>query len=206
MKNIHDDIERVLFTSEELVKRAEEIGRQITQDYKGEEVTVIGILKGSFMFLSDVLKNVDLYTKLDFVTVQSYGNGTTSGELRLTKDISADIKGKHVILVEDILDSGKTLKFVKDLFLEREPASIKVCTLLNKKVRKSEVIKADYIGFDVDNVFVVGYGLDYAQLYRNLPYIGELKVEARCEQRRGCKNITVEAVGCYADTTDRKGN
>ena len=175
MKNIHDDIERVLFTSEELVKRAEEIGRQITQDYKGEEVTVIGILKGSFMFLSDVLKNVDLYTKL----VQSYGNGTTSGELRLTKDISADIKGKHVILVEDILDSGKTLKFVKDLFLEREPASIKVCTLLNKKVRKSEVIKADYIGFDVDNVFVVGYGLDYAQLYRNLPYIGELKVEAR---------------------------
>ena len=177
MKNIHDDIERVLFTSEELVKRAEEIGRQITQDYKGEEVTVIGVLKGSFMFLSDVLKNVDLYTKLDFVT--SYGNGTTSGELRLTKDISADIKGKHVILVEDILDSGKTLKFVKDLFLEREPASIKVCTLLNKKVRKSEVIKADYIGFDVDNVFVVGYGLDYAQLYRNLPYIGELKVEAR---------------------------
>lgn len=206
MKNIHDDIERVLFTSEELVKRAEEIGRQITQDYKGEEVTVIGILKGSFMFLSDVLKNVDLYTKLDFVTVQSYGNGTTSGELRLTKDISADIKGKHIILVEDILDSGKTLKFVKDLFLEREPASIKVCTLLNKKVRKSEVIKADYIGFDVDNVFVVGYGLDYAQLYRNLPYIGELKVEARLKQRRGCKNITVEAVGCYADTTDRKGN
>ena len=104
---------------------------------------------------------------------------TVYGELRLTKDISADIKGKHVILVEDILDSGKTLKFVKDLFLEREPASIKVCTLLNKKVRKLEVIKADYIGFDVDNVFVVGYGLDYAQLYRNLPYIGELKVEAR---------------------------
>ena len=102
MKNIHDDIERVLFTSEELVKRAEEIGQQITEDYKGEEVTVIGILKGSFMFLSDVLKNVDLYTKLDFVTVQSYGNGTTSGELRLTKDISADIKGKHVILVEDM--------------------------------------------------------------------------------------------------------
>ena len=179
MKNIHDDIERVLFTSEELVRRAEEIGRQITQDYKGEEVTVIGILKGSFMFLSDVLKNVDLEPTLDFVTVQSDGNDTTSGELRLTKDISADIKGRHVILVEDILDSGKTLKFVKDLFLEREPASIKVCTLLNKKVRKSEVIKADYIGFDVDNVFVVGYGLDYAQLYRNLPYIGELKVEAR---------------------------
>lgn len=178
-KSIHNDIERVLFTSEELMKRAEEIGKQITEDYKGEEVTIIGILKGSFMFLSDVMKSIDLYTRLDFVTVQSYGNGTTSGELKLTKDITADIKGKHVILVEDILDSGKTLKFVKDLFLEREPASIKVCTLLNKKVRKSEVIKADYIGFDVDDVFVVGYGLDYAQLYRNLPYIGELKVEAR---------------------------
>ena len=156
-KSIHNDIERVLFTSEELMKRAEEIGKQITEDYKGEEVTIIGILKGSFMFLSDVMKNIDLYTRLDFVTVQSYGNGTTSGELKLTKDITADIKGKHVILVEDILDSGKTLKFVKDLFLKREPASIKVCTLLNKKVRKSEVIKADYIGFDVVDVFVVGY-------------------------------------------------
>ena len=198
MKNIHDDIERVLFTREELVKRAEEIGRQITQDYKGEEVTVIGILKGSFMFLSDVLKNVDLYTKLDFVTVQSYGNGTTSGELRLTKDISTDIKGRHVILVEDILDSGKTLKFVKDLFLEREPASIKVCTLLNKKVRKSEVIKADYIGFDVDNVFVVGYGLDYAQKYRNLPFIGVVEPDAAedaPEEAEGAENVTGEEKG-----------
>ena len=102
-KNIHNDIERVLFTSEELMKRAEEIGKQITEDYKGEEVTIIGILKGSFMFLSDVMKSIDLYTRLDFVTVQSYGNGTTSGELKLTKDITADIKGKHVILVEDIL-------------------------------------------------------------------------------------------------------
>ena len=177
--NIHDDIERVLITSEQLEERAKQIGRQITEDYRGEEVTVIGILKGSFMFLSDVMKNIDLYTRLDFVTVQSYGNGTSSGELTLTKDITADIKGKHIILVEDILDSGKTLKFVKELFEKREPASIKICTLLNKKVRKSEVVKADYTGFDVDDVFVVGYGLDYAQLYRNLPYIGELKVEAR---------------------------
>ena len=109
-------LKECFFTSEELVKRAEEIGRQITQDYKGEEVTVIGILKGSFMFLSDVLKNVDLYTKLDFVTVQSYGNGTTSGELRLTKDISTDIKGKHVILVEDILDSGKNAEIREGSF------------------------------------------------------------------------------------------
>ena len=177
--NIHSDIERVLITSEQLEDRAKQIGRQITEDYKGEEVTVIGILKGSFMFLSDVMKNIDLYTRLDFVTVQSYGNGTSSGELTLTKDITADIKGKHVILVEDILDIGKTLKFVKDLFEKREPASIKICTLLNKKVRKSEIIKADYIGFDVDDVCGVGYGLDYAQLYRNLPYIGELKIEAR---------------------------
>ena len=185
MKNIHDDIERVLFTSEELVKRAEEIGRQITQDYKGEEVTVIGILKGSFMFLSDVLKadlmrSVTIPCSVDFMAVSSYGNQTTTtGAVKINKDLNQDIEGRDIILVEDILDSGKTLKFVKDLFLEREPASIKVCTLLNKKVRKSEVIKADYIGFDVDNVFVVGYGLDYAQLYRNLPYIGELKVEAR---------------------------
>lgn len=177
--NIHSDIERVLITSEQLAERARQIGQQITADYKGEEVTVIGILKGSFMFLSDVMKSIDLYTRLDFVTVQSYGNGTASGELTLTKDITADIKGKNVILVEDILDSGKTLKFVKELFEKREPASIKICTLLNKKVRKSETVKADYVGFDVDDVFVVGYGLDYAQLYRNLPYIGELKTEAR---------------------------
>ena len=156
--NIHSDIERVLITSEQLEDRAKQIGRQITEDYKGEEVTVIGILKGSFMFLSDVMKNIDLYTRLDFVTVQSYGNGTSSGELTLTKDITADIKGKHVILVEDILDSGKTLKFVKDLFEKREPASIKICTLLNKKVRKSEIIKADYIGFDVDDVSHTFFG------------------------------------------------
>ena len=130
--------------------------------------------------MADLMREITVPCEIDFMCVSSYGNGTkSSGTVKIIKDLDINLEGKDLLLVEDILDSGKTLKFVKDLFLEREPASIKVCTLLNKKVRKSEVIKADYIGFDVDNVFVVGYGLDYAQLYRNLPYIGELKVEAR---------------------------
>ena len=175
--SIHNDIERVLFTSEELMKRAEEIGKQITEDYKGEEVTIIGILKGSFMFLSDVMKNIDLYTRLDFVTVQSYGNGTTSGELRLTKDITADIKGRHVILVEDILDSGRTLNYLMETLRERGAASISLCTFLDKPERRVVPVHVDYCGFQVPDEFIVGYGLDYAQRFRNLPFVGILKPE-----------------------------
>ncbi len=175
MKN--NDIERILFTESELKARAEQIGKQITADFCGEEVVLVGVLKGAMVFLSDVMRNIGLYCKLDFITVQSYGDGMTSGELKLTRDITTDIKGKNVIVVEDILDTGNTLDYVKRLFLQRQPKTVKICTLLDKKVKKACDIKADYTGFEVDDVFVVGYGLDYAQRYRNLPYIGVLKEE-----------------------------
>ena len=171
------DIDRILFNEDEIKARAEQIGRQITADFCGEEVILVGVLKGAMVFLSDVMRNIGLYCKLDFITVQSYGNGMTSGELKLTRDITTDIKDKNVIVVEDILDTGNTLDYVKRLFMQRQPKSVKICTLLDKKVKKSCDIMADYVGFEVDDVFVVGYGLDYAQRYRNLPYIGVLKEE-----------------------------
>ena len=177
---IENDIKEVYFSKEELHEIVKKLGAQISKDYEGKNLTLVSILKGSVIFMADLMREITVPCEIDFMCVSSYGNGTkSSGTVKIIKDLDINLEGKDLLLVEDILDSGKTLKFVKDLFLEREPASIKVCTLLNKKVRKSEVIKADYIGFDVDNVFVVGYGLDYAQLYRNLPYIGELKVEAR---------------------------
>ena len=177
---IENDIKEVYFSKEELHGIVKRLGEQISKDYEGKNLTLVSILKGSVIFMADLMREITVPCEIDFMCVSSYGNGTkSSGTVKIIKDLDINLEGKDLLLVEDILDSGKTLKFVKDLFLEREPASIKVCTLLNKKVRKSEVIKADYIGFDVDNVFVVGYGLDYAQLYRNLPYIGELKVEAR---------------------------
>ena len=177
---IENDIKEVYFSKEELHGIVKRLGEQISRDYEGKNLTLVSILKGSVIFMADLMREITVPCEIDFMCVSSYGNGTkSSGTVKIIKDLDINLEGKDLLLVEDILDSGKTLKFVKDLFLEREPASIKVCTLLNKKVRKSEVIKADYIGFDVDNVFVVGYGLDYAQLYRNLPYIGELKVEAR---------------------------
>ena len=177
---IENDIKEVYFSKEELHGIVKRLGEQISKDYEGKNLTLVSILKGSVIFMADLMREITVPCEIDFMCVSSYGNGTkSSGTVKIIKDLDINLEGKDLLLVEDILDSGKTLKFVKDLFLEREPASIKVCTLLNKKVRKSEVIKADYIGFDVDNVFVVGYGLDFAQLYRNLPYIGELKVEAR---------------------------
>ncbi len=174
---MHNDIKRVLFSSDSLIQRASEIGKQITEDFKGEEVIVVAVLKGSFMFLSDLLKNIDLYCRLDFVAVQSYGDMVYSGDLVLIKDISVDVRGKNVVIVEDILDTGKTLDFVKRLIEKKQPKTVKVCVLLDKKTKKASTIKADYTGFETDDVFVVGYGLDHAQLYRNLPYIGELKPE-----------------------------
>lgn len=175
---MHKDIKEILFSADTLDERVKLLGQQITKDYKGEDVVFIGILKGSFMFLADIVRNTALDCTLDFVTVQSYGDSTVSGELSLTKDISVDIRDKNVILVEDILDTGKTLAFLKQRFAQRQPKSLRICTLLDKKVEKADNVKADYTGFEIGNEFVVGYGLDYAQRYRNLPYIGILKKSA----------------------------
>ncbi len=177
-RHMKDDILRVLISEEELEAKVAELGARITADHEGQEVFFLGVLKGSFMFMSDLLKHVDLICEMDFMAVSSYGSGTsTTGAVKITKDLNRDIHGKHVIIVEDILDSGVTLSYLKGYLANRQPASIEIVTLLDKPARRKADIHADYHGFDVPDEFVVGYGLDYAENYRNLPYIGVLKPE-----------------------------
>ena len=165
-----------LITEEEILKRAKEIGQQITKDYEGEEVLFIGILKGAVLWLSDVIKNVELDTKIDFMAVSSYGAETkSSGVVRIIKDLDTGIEDKNVIIVEDIIDSGITLNYLKGYLQGRMPKSLKICTLLDKPAGRRTDIKGDYVGFEVEDIFIVGYGLDYDQKYRNLPYISYLK-------------------------------
>lgn len=176
--NMKDDILEVLLGEEELRARVKELGKAITEDYAGQEVMFVGVLKGCYVFMADLLRSVDLYCDMDFMCCSSYGNGTTTtGAVKITKDLSKDIQGKNVIIVEDILDSGVTLSYLKKYLANRDPASIKIVTLLDKPERRRADIKADYYGFTVPDAFVVGYGLDYAERYRNLPYIGVLKPE-----------------------------
>ncbi len=177
-KNMKDDILEILLSEEEIRERVEELGKAITEDYAGKEVMFVGVLKGCYVFMADLLRSVDLYCDMDFMCCSSYGNGTTTtGAVKITKDLSKDIQGKNVIIVEDILDSGVTLSYLKKYLANRDPASIKIVTLLDKPERRKADIKADYFGFTVPDAFVVGYGLDYAEHYRNLPYIGVLKPE-----------------------------
>lgn len=173
------DVERILITEDEIAKRIKELGEEITNDYKDkEDILIIGVLKGSVIFLSDLIRNINLPVKMDFMIVSSYANGAvSSGSINIKKDIDTDIKGKHVIIAEDIIDSGITLSNLYKVLLEREPKSLKICTLLDKKERREAEIDVDYIGFDIPNEFIIGYGLDYAENYRNIPYIGILKRE-----------------------------
>ena len=153
-----------------------ELAAQINRDYAGREPMFISVLRGSFIFMADLVRAVTLPCKLDFMAVSSYGSGTTSsGQVKITKDLSENIEGRDIIVVEDILDSGNTLSYLFRLLQARHPASIRLCTLLDKPSRRIKPIQADYVGFPVDDLFVVGYGLDYAEKYRNLPYIGILK-------------------------------
>ncbi len=172
------DIERVLISEEELQARIKELGAQVAKDYADKEPVFIGVLKGVVNFFKDMVTATPIRCQYDFMAVSSYGSGTnSSGNVRLLKDISTDIKDRHVIILEDILDSGLTLKFVRERLLTMEPASLKICTLLDKPERRRVDIYADYIGFTVPNEFVVGYGLDYEEFYRNLPFVGVLKPE-----------------------------
>ena len=174
---MHEDIERVLLSKEEIENKVSEIGAQITADYEGKYPVFVGILKGCFVFMADLLRQVDVTCTMDFMAVSSYSGTKTTGAVKINKDLQHDIKGRHVILVEDILDSGITLNYIKNYLSVREPASIKIATLLDKPARRQADIKADYACFDVPDAFVVGYGLDYNEKYRNLPYIGILKPE-----------------------------
>ncbi len=178
MAELHDDILEILLSEEEIHARVRELGAQITKDYAGKTPFFLGVLKGCYVFMADLTRCIDLPCSMDFMAVSSYGGGTsTTGAVRITKDLSRDIEGKDVIIVEDILDSGVTLSYLKTYLANRKPASIRIVTLLDKPARRRADIKADYCGFAVPDEFVVGYGLDYAESYRNLPYIGILKPE-----------------------------
>lgn len=167
---------QVMISEEELIQRTKELGKQISEDYKGEEILLIGILKGAVIFLSDLIREITLDTKIDFMAVTSYGASTkSSGVVRILKDLDSGIEDLNVIIVEDIIDSGVTLHYLRDYLMGRKPKSLRICTLLDKPERREADIAPDYIGFEVENKFIVGYGLDCDQKYRNLPYITCLK-------------------------------
>lgn len=175
---MHKDVERLLFTAEEIDERVGELAVRITEDYKGKEPLLIGILKGSAPFMTDLMRKIELDCRIDFMVAKSYGNSAvSSGNVKILKDVDSDIFGRDIIIVEDILDSARTLHAVKNYLETKKPATIKICTLLDKKVARAMPLEADYKCFDVENEFVVGYGLDYAEKYRTLPYIGVLKRE-----------------------------
>ncbi len=175
MKKLHKDLDRILLSEEEISRIVEKIAKQIDEDYFGEEVEFVVVLKGSMPFASDLMRKVNVPLVIDFIQASSYGTGSKSkGEITIKHELGADIKGKNIIIIEDIVDSGNTLYALKNLLLKREPKSIKICAMLNKQDRRETDIEADYIGAEIPDEFVVGYGLDYAEKYRELPYIGVL--------------------------------
>ncbi|MCL2812688.1 MAG: hypoxanthine phosphoribosyltransferase [Clostridia bacterium] len=179
MRELYKDLQpEILINREQLAARVAELGAQITKDYHGKELVLVGILKGAVIFLADLLREIDLPLTLDFVAISSYGSATkSSGVVRIMKDLDHDIVDKHVLVVEDIIDTGLTMSFLKNNLLSRGAASIRVCSLLDKPERRLVRLGSDYTGFTVPDAFVVGYGLDYGQRYRNLPEIGVLKSE-----------------------------
>lgn len=178
IKRMEDDIQEIFFDEATIKAHVKELGRRITEDYAGKDIVVIGILKGAVVFFSDLVREIDLPMKVDFMAISSYGDAAkTSGIVRITKDMDTSITGKHLIIVEDIMDSGLTLSHLIRVLSERMPASIRTACLLDKTARRECDITPDYRGFEIPDAFVVGYGLDYAGLYRNLPYIGVLRPE-----------------------------
>ncbi|MBT8454088.1 MAG: hypoxanthine phosphoribosyltransferase [Deltaproteobacteria bacterium] len=155
-----------------IARRVAELGRAITEDYRGQDLVVVPVLKGSYMFAADLVRQIDLDVAIDFLAVRSYGNGQeSSGVVQITSDLTQSIEGKHVILVEDIVDTGLTIAYLHENLTTRQPASLKVATLLHKPARTRVPVQIDYLGFTVEDVFIVGYGLDFAQKHRNLPYL-----------------------------------
>ena len=171
------DIERILITEEEIERHVAEIGQRISEDFAGKDPVFVGVLKGCFIFMADLMRHVSIHCSVDFMAVSSYAGTTSTGAVKILKDLKSDIEGRHLILVEDILDSGVTLNYLKNYLMVRKPASITVATLMDKPARRKADIYADYSCFEVPDAFVVGYGLDYNERYRNLPYIGVLKPE-----------------------------
>lgn len=166
----------ILYTEKDIQKRAKELGKQISRDYEGQELIMLGTLKGAVMWMSELMKYVTCDVKIDFVSASSYGSSTTSsGIVKITKDIDKNIYDKNVLIIEDIVDTGTTLKYLKEYLSDRNPRSVRICTMLDKPSRRKNDLVADYIGFEVEDLFIIGYGLDYDQKYRNLPYISYLE-------------------------------
>jgi hypoxanthine phosphoribosyltransferase len=176
---MHKDIDRILLSSQDINAKVHELARRISRDYQDvEDLLLVGVLKGCIMFMVDLARAITLPVSLDFIAISSYGSSTeSSGVVRLLKDLDTDISGRHVLIVEDIIDSGLTLSYLRTQMEQRKPASLRICALVNKPERRTSDIVIDYQGFDIPNEFVVGYGLDYGEHYRNLPYIGVLKPE-----------------------------
>ncbi|HLQ71651.1 MAG TPA: hypoxanthine phosphoribosyltransferase [Bacillota bacterium] len=175
---MHSDIEKVLITEEEIREKCEQLGEELTVEYADKFPLAIGVLKGAMPFMSDILRKIQTHLEMDFMDVSSYGGKMhSSGEVKIVKDLNTKVEGRHILIIEDIIDSGSTLRYLVDLFKYRKAKSIKIVTLLDKPSGRTAQIKADIIGFEVPNEFVVGYGLDYEEKYRNLPYIGVLKPE-----------------------------
>lgn len=165
----------IMITEEQIQQRAKEIGQQITEDYKGQQIVLVCILRGAVLWMGDIMKNTDLDMIIDFMSASSYGASTESaGVVKINKDLDTDIEGKHVIIVEDIVDSGNTLSRLKEYLKSKNAKSVRICTLLDKPARRQADVQADYIGFEVEDKFIIGYGLDFDQKYRNLPYISFL--------------------------------
>lgn len=172
---MHDDVEKVLFSAEQIQERVVELGKQIAKDYEGRDPHLVTIVKGSIPFLADLMRAIDMQLSIDLLGVASYAGTSSSGEVRLTKDLDEAIEGRHVLVVEDIIDTGLTLAYVLRNLRQRAPASVRVVTFLDKPAGRGTSISADYVGFTIPDEFVIGYGLDYDQRYRNLPYVGVLK-------------------------------
>lgn len=175
---VREEISEILITNEEISRKVQELGAEISKDYEGKELIVIGILKGAVPFMADLIREITIPLQYDFMAVSSYGSSTkSSGVVQIIKDLDQDIKGRHLLIVEDIIDTGLTLNYLKANLLSRQPASLRVCTLLDKPSRRELELVPEYNGFSIPDKFVVGYGLDYAERFRQLPFIGVLRPE-----------------------------
>jgi hypoxanthine phosphoribosyltransferase len=177
-KSQHTDIEEVLISEQDLTRRVAELAAEVYRHYAGQDLVLVGVLKGAIMFMTDLARQIPLPLEMDFMAVSSYGNATkSSGVVRITKDLDGSIEGRNVLVVEDVVDSGLTLRYLLENLRNRNPASLRVCALLNKRVPRKADVTVEHVGFEIPNRFVVGYGLDYDENYRNLPYIGVLRTD-----------------------------
>ena len=175
---LEQDIKKVLYSEEEIVAKSKELGGQLTKDYAGKNPLLVGVLKGAVPFMAELIKHIDTHVEVDFMVISSYHGGTTSsGEVKILKDVDTNIEGRDVIFIEDIIDTGRTLLYLRDMFKYRKANSVKIATLFDKPEGRIVEIEADYVCYNVPNEFIVGFGLDYNENYRNLPYVGVLKEE-----------------------------